>query len=139
MSTPFLSEIRVVSFNFAPKGWALCNGQLLPINQNQALFALLGTTYGGDGRINFALPNLQGRIAMHMGQGHTLGERGGEENHTLTQSEMPAHPPFRAGDQRRREPVRPGHARRGERLADSNLFALGSGSIRRRHESGDGR
>jgi microcystin-dependent protein len=91
MSTPFLSEIRVVSFNFAPKGWALCNGQLLPINQNQALFSLLGTTYGGDGRVNFALPDLRGRLGIHMGQGHTLGERGGEENHTLIQSEMPAH------------------------------------------------
>ncbi|MBV8371532.1 MAG: phage tail protein [Candidatus Eremiobacteraeota bacterium] len=91
MSEPFLSEIRIMSFNFAPKGWALCNGQLLPINQNQALFSLLGTTYGGDGRVNFALPNLQGRVAMHMGGGHTLGERGGEEAHTVIQSEMPAH------------------------------------------------
>lgn len=91
MSTPFLSEIRIMSFNFAPKGWALCNGQLLPINQNQPLFALLGTTYGGDGRVNFALPDLRGRIAMSMGAGHTLGERGGEEAHTLIQSEMPAH------------------------------------------------
>ena len=91
MSTPFLSEIRIMSFNFAPKGWAMCNGQLLPINQNQALFSLLGTTYGGDGRVNFALPNLQGRAAMHMGQGHVLGERAGEEAHTLAQSEMPAH------------------------------------------------
>ena len=91
MSEPFLSEIRIVSFNFAPKGWAMCNGQLLPINQNQALFSLLGTTYGGDGRVNFGLPNLQGRVAMHFGAGHTLGEIGGEENHTLTTSEMPAH------------------------------------------------
>ena len=91
MGTPFLSEIKIVSFNFAPKGWALCNGQLLPINQNQALFSLLGTTYGGDGRVNFGLPELRGKVAMHMGQGHTLGERGGEENHTITQSEMPAH------------------------------------------------
>ncbi len=91
MSEPFLSEIRIMSFGFPPKGWALCNGQLMPINQNQPLFSLLGTTYGGDGRVNFALPNLQGRIAMHSGQGHTLGERGGEEAHTLSQSEMPAH------------------------------------------------
>jgi len=91
MAEPFLSEIRIMSFNFAPKGWALCNGQLLPINQNQALFSLLGTTYGGDGRVNFALPNLQGRVAMHMGQGHTLGERGGEEAHTIIQSELSAH------------------------------------------------
>jgi microcystin-dependent protein len=91
MSEPFLSEIKIVSFNFAPKGWALCNGQLLPINQNQALFSLLGTTYGGDGRVNFGLPNLQGRIPAHMGGGLTLGELGGEENHTLNISEIPAH------------------------------------------------
>jgi len=91
MSTPFLSEIKLVSFNFPPKGWALCDGQLLPINQNQALFSLLGTTYGGDGRVNFGLPNLQGHVAMHTGNGHTLGERGGEENHTLNLGEMPAH------------------------------------------------
>jgi microcystin-dependent protein len=91
MSTPFLSEIRIFSFNFAPKGWVMCNGQLLPINQNQALFSLLGTTYGGDGRVNFALPNLQGRASMHMGQGHTQGERAGEESHTVSMPEMPAH------------------------------------------------
>src|SRR3978361_2273346 len=91
MSAPFLAEIRMMSFNFAPKGWALCNGQLLPINQNQALFALLGTTYGGDGRVNFGLPDLRGRVPMHMGSGFTLGQRAGEENHTLTMSEMPAH------------------------------------------------
>jgi len=91
MGTPFLSEIRIMSFNFAPKGWALCNGQTLPINQNQPLFALLGTTYGGDGRTTFALPNLQGRTAMHQGQSHTLGERGGQEAHTVIMSEMPAH------------------------------------------------
>jgi len=91
MSTPFLSEIKIVSFNFAPKGWALCNGQLLPINQNQALFSLLGTTYGGDGRVNFALPNLQGRIPNHVGDGFTLGEVGGEQSVTLIQTEMPVH------------------------------------------------
>jgi len=91
MSEPFLSEIKIMSFGFPPKGWALCNGQLLPINQNQALFSLLGTTYGGDGRVNFALPNLQGRAPMHLGNGHTLGERGGETAHTLTISELPMH------------------------------------------------
>jgi microcystin-dependent protein len=91
MGTPFLSEIKIMSFGFAPKGWALCNGQLLPINQNQALFSLLGTTYGGDGRVNFGLPNLQGRVPMHMGNSHTLGEQGGEYNHTLTIAEMPTH------------------------------------------------
>lgn len=91
MSEPFLSEIRLVSFNFPPKGWAFCNGQLLPINQNQALFSLLGTTYGGDGRTTFGLPNLQGRTPVHVGQGLTLGTVGGEATHTLTISELPAH------------------------------------------------
>jgi microcystin-dependent protein len=80
-----------MSFNFAPKGWALCNGQLLPINQNQALFSLLGTTYGGDGRVNFALPNLQGNVPIHMGQGHILGERGGQQAHTVSIGELPTH------------------------------------------------
>jgi microcystin-dependent protein len=91
MSTPFLSEIKVVSFGFAPKGWALCNGQTLPINQNQALFSLLGTTYGGDGIRTFQLPNLQAMMPVHMGNGFSLGQTGGESNHTLTPSEMPAH------------------------------------------------
>ena len=91
MSEPFLSEIKIMSFGFPPKGWALCDGQLLPINQNQALFSLLGTTYGGDGRVNFGLPDLQGRAPMHMGNGHTLGERGGEQAHTLSISEIPTH------------------------------------------------
>jgi microcystin-dependent protein len=91
MAEPFLSEIRIMSFGFAPRGWALCNGQLLPINQNQALFSLLGTTFGGDGRVNFALPDMRGRTPIHVGSGHTLGERGGEQTHTLTSSEMPAH------------------------------------------------
>lgn len=91
MAEPFLSEIRLFSFEFAPKGWALCNGQLLPINQNQALFSLLGTTYGGDGRINFALPDLRGRIPIHAGNGFTLGQRGGEQAHTLSISELPTH------------------------------------------------
>jgi len=94
MAEPFLSEIRIFSFSFPPKGWALCNGQFLPINQNQALFSLLGTTYGGDGRVNFALPNLQGRAPNHMGNGFTLGQAGGETAHTVTQSELPAHTHF---------------------------------------------
>jgi microcystin-dependent protein len=80
-----------MSFNFPPKGWALCNGQLLPINQNQALFSLLGTTYGGDGRVNFGLPDLRGRAPIHTGGSHTLGERGGEQAHTLSISEIPTH------------------------------------------------
>jgi len=91
MAEPFLSEIRIMSFGFPPKGWATCDGQLLPINQNQALFSLLGTTYGGDGRVNFGLPDLQGRVPIHMGSGHTLGERGGEQGHTLSISEIPTH------------------------------------------------
>ena len=91
MAEPFLSEIRLFSFGFAPRGWALCNGQLLPINQNQALFSLLGTTYGGDGRVNFALPNLQGKVPVHVGNGHVLGERGGEQGHTISVAELPTH------------------------------------------------
>jgi microcystin-dependent protein len=91
VAEPFLSEIRIMSFNFPPKGWALCDGQLLPINQNQALFSLLGTTYGGDGRVNFALPDLRARAPIHVGGGHTLGERGGETAHTISIAEMPQH------------------------------------------------
>jgi microcystin-dependent protein len=91
VAEPFLSEIRIMSFGFAPKGWAMCNGQLLPINQNQALFSLLGTTFGGDGRVNFALPNLQGRAPIHAGSSHGLGERGGEQAHTLSTAETPMH------------------------------------------------
>jgi microcystin-dependent protein len=91
VSTPFLGEIKIISWNFPPKGWTFCNGQLLPINQNQALFSILGTTYGGDGRVNFALPNLQGRVPVYVGQGFVLGERMGEQFHTLTLSELPQH------------------------------------------------
>jgi len=91
MSNPFLGEMRIMSFNFPPKGWALCNGQLLPINQEQALFSLLGTTYGGNGQTNFALPNLQGKVPIHQGQGFIEGQTGGEENHTIIASEMPQH------------------------------------------------
>jgi microcystin-dependent protein len=91
MAEPFLSEIRIMSFNFPPKGWALCDGQLLPINQNQALFSLLGTMYGGNGQVNFALPDLRSRVPIHQGAGHTLGERSGEQAHTIIPSEMPTH------------------------------------------------
>jgi microcystin-dependent protein len=92
MADPFMSEIRIMAFNFPPKGWALCNGQLLPINQNQALFSLLGTMYGGNGQTNFALPDLRGRVPMHVGGAHSSqGERAGEEFHTVSASEMPTH------------------------------------------------
>ena len=91
MSEPFLGEIKIISWNFPPKGWTFCNGQLLPINQNQALFSILGTTYGGDGRQTFGLPNLQGRTPFHVGNGIVLGEMGGETSHTLNISELPAH------------------------------------------------
>src|SRR6188768_2251323 len=96
MADPFVAEIRIFPFNFAPKGWAWCDGQLLPLSQNTALFSLLGTTYGGDGQSNFALPDLQGRAPMHPGQGpglslHDLGETGGSDTVTLLESEIPAH------------------------------------------------
>lgn len=106
MAEPFLAEIRLMSFAFAPKGWAMCNGQLLPINQNQALFSLLGTTYGGDGRVNFGLPDLRGRVPIHVGAGHTLGERGGEQAHTLSIAELPTHThPVQASAQPGNTPV----------------------------------
>jgi microcystin-dependent protein len=135
MAEPFLSEIRIMSFGFPPKGWALCDGQLLPINQNQALFSLLGTTYGGDGRVNFGLPNLQGNTPIHMGGGHTLGERGGEQGHTLSISEIPTHvhsamaasadgtAPLPTGNFLAQESRKPYGA------ADNNLVALNPGSI----------
>lgn len=91
MSEPFLSEIKIFSFVYAPRGWAQCNGQLLPINQNQALFSLLGTTYGGNGTTNFALPDLRGRVPTHKGNGTTLGQRQGEEFHTVVLNELPTH------------------------------------------------
>jgi len=97
MAEPFLSEIRIFSFNFPPKGWAFCNGQFLPINQNQALFALLGTTYGGNGQTTFALPNLQGQVPIHTGNGHTLGEKAGSSAVTITQQQMPQHIHFLQG------------------------------------------
>jgi microcystin-dependent protein len=96
VANPFVAEIRIFGFNFAPKGWAFCDGQIMPISQNTALFSLLGTTYGGDGKSNFALPNLQGSVPMHPGQGpglslHNLGETGGSDTVTLLESEMPTH------------------------------------------------
>jgi microcystin-dependent protein len=91
MSEPFIGELRLVAFNFPPRGWAFCNGQTLPISQNQALFSLLGTTYGGNGQTTFQLPNLQGRSPLHVGSGFTQGQQGGELAHTLTAAEMPSH------------------------------------------------
>lgn len=95
MSEPFLAEVRMVGFNFAPRGWAFCDGQILPINQNQSLYSLLGTTYGGDGRTSFALPDLRGRTPIHVGASngtpHTLGQKSGEETHILSLNETPAH------------------------------------------------
>src|SRR6185503_7403121 len=91
MSEPFLAEIKIISWNFNPKGWAFCNGQQLPINQNQALFSILGTMYGGNGQTTFALPDLRGRVPIHMGAGFTEGQAGGQEFHTVTAGETPAH------------------------------------------------
>jgi microcystin-dependent protein len=135
MAEPFLSEIRIMSFGFAPKGWALCNGQLLPINQNQPLFSLLGTTYGGDGRVNFALPDLRSRVPIHMGGGHTLGERGGEQAHTVSIAELPTHTHvltatstngdliIASGNQLAGSPSALYHA------TDGNLAAMNAGSV----------
>jgi microcystin-dependent protein len=91
MGTPILGEIKIISWNFAPQGWAFCNGQFLPINQNQALFSILGTMYGGNGQTNFALPDFRGRVPIHQGNGHIVGEKAGQEVHTLTLSEMATH------------------------------------------------
>ena len=107
-------------FVFAPKGWALCNGQLLPINQNQALFSLLGTTFGGDGRVNFALPDLRGRTPIHVGSGHTLGERGGEQAHTLSIAELPTHTHVRQRDIEQQRLNR----RRAETFSQKDVSAL---------------
>jgi microcystin-dependent protein len=94
MGTPFMGEIKIISWGYSPKGWAFANGQLLPINQNQALFSLFGTTYGGNGQTTFALPDLRGNVPIHMGQGHVTGEKGGQTAHTIIQSETPTHNHF---------------------------------------------
>ena len=139
MSEPFMSEIRIMSFNFAPAGWAQCNGQLLPINQNQALFSLLGTNFGGNGQTNFALPDFRGRIPMHVGNFHTLAERAGEEAHTLSVSEMPAHNHFMSASLTNGDSVNPNFSGTGRVLAASpgnvyrgtltNLATLNAGTI----------
>jgi microcystin-dependent protein len=122
MAEPFLSEVRIMSFVFAPKGWALCNGQLLPIAQNQALFSLLGTTFGGDGRVNFALPDLRGRTPIHVGSGHTLGERGGEQAHTLSIAELPTHTHVANGTSTSSDPG-------GTNIPTANLLSAGPSEI----------
>jgi microcystin-dependent protein len=129
MGTPFLSEIKIVSFNFPPKGWAFCNGQLLPINQNQALFSLLGTTYGGDGRVNFGLPNLQGRTPMHVGNSHTLGEMGGEQAHTLSISELPTHTHTASAANVPATSNAPSNARMISQSAGANMYGAASNLV----------
>jgi microcystin-dependent protein len=139
MAEPFLSEIRIMSFVFPPKGWALCNGQLLPIKQNQALFSLLGTTFGGDGRVNFALPDLRARTPVHVGAGHTLGERGGEQAHTLSIGELPQHSHVLQASSSTGNSANPRTAAGGNVLAQepsnpyspntTNLTALNAGSV----------
>ena len=121
MSEPFLGEMRVFGFGFAPRGWAPCNGQLLPINQNQALFSILGTTFGGNGVTTFALPNFQGRVPMHFSATHALGESAGEATHTLTPGELPPHehPVFGQTGPRN------GTAPAGAALASGDVFGVG--------------
>lgn len=124
MPDPFVAEIRIFPFNFAPAGWAFCNGQLLPISQNTALFSLLGTTYGGDGKTTFALPDIQGRVVMHPGQGpglsaRDLGEEGGVATVTLTQSEIPAHT----------HSIQASQTDAGDRSPAAELFAVGVGGV----------
>ena len=129
MAEPFLAEIRLFSFSFAPLGWALCNGQLLPINQNQALFSLLGTTYGGNGTVNFALPNLQARAPIHFGTGgggsYSLGQVGGEQAHTLSIAEMPAHSHTASGNS---NPPNQGSAAGGYCAAGAGAYSSSAGS-----------
>jgi microcystin-dependent protein len=119
MGTPFLAEIKIISWNFAPQGWAFCNGQFLPINQNQALFSILGTTYGGNGQTTFALPDFRGRVPVHTGPQNTLGTKGGEEFHTITQQETPTHNHFLQASK-----TAPGTA-----TLNGNMFAQASGGI----------
>ena len=123
MSEPFLGEIRLVSFNFPPSGWALCNGQFLPINQNQALFALFGTTYGGNGQTTFALPDLRGRTPISFSASFALGQTGGEEAHTITSSEMPAHNHVVTGNDAAATTNTPGSTTRLANSSPVNLYS----------------
>ncbi len=136
MSEPFLAEVRMMGFNFAPRGWAFCDGQILPINQNQSLYSLLGTTYGGDGRTSFALPDLRGRAPIHVGNGHQLGQRSGEETHTLAANEMPNHQHhFQASSLEATTPVSGGNVLGRTTAADiyrdpdENMVSLRAGTI----------
>lgn len=133
VAEPFLGEIRLMSFNFAPKGWAMCNGQLYPINQNQALFSLLGTTYGGNGQTTFALPDYRGRVPISVGGGFTLGQAGGEQAHTLTISEMPQHLHLRQGTSNNADtPVPAGNlfaTNSNQYTAPANLTTMNPGSV----------
>lgn len=126
MSEPFLSEIKIVSFNFPPKGWALCNGQFLPINQNQALFALLGTTYGGNGQTTFALPDLRGQVPIHVGSGHILGEKAGATSVTLNIQQLPTHQHFLQGTTQDNSTVVPNNALLGKA---NNVYASAAGGF----------
>ena len=123
MSEPFLAEIRIVGFDFAPRGWAQCDGQILPINQNQSLYSLLGTTYGGDGRTSFALPDLRSRVPIHVGNGHAQGQKSGAETHALSAQEMPSHRHVVNGTSDGASEARPG----GElpALTEVNTYAVG--------------
>lgn len=134
MSEPFLAEVRIVGFNFAPRGWAFCDGQILPINQNQSLYSLLGTTYGGDGRTSFGLPDMRGRVPIHVGNGHREGQKDGEETHTLQGNEMPQHNHvFYASASTANQPLSSGVLARttaGDIYRDSSLVPTGLTTLR---------
>lgn len=123
MSTPFLGEIKIISFNYAPQGWAFCNGQFLPINQNQALFALLGTTYGGNGQTTFALPDLRDRVPIHRGAGFTQGQRAGDFTHTLTTNEMPQHTHQVLATNEQQNTIVPGNTTLFANVAPSEIYS----------------
>lgn len=127
MATPFLGEVKIFSFNFPPRGWAFCNGQLLPINQNQALFALLGTTFGGNGQTNFALPDLRNRVAIHDGNNFVLGQSGGATSHTLTVGELPVHSHVITATNETQNSIVPGNAALLANVLPSESYA-GSGA-----------